>query len=96
MIVFGFAHRMDVAIGGASIVGVGAGLAEVVGAAGIMEITPVRKRGKYMAIAFLVFLPFGGCPAYGLSTSNATNSYSSIVRDVINLEMGSMDSSNTC
>lgn len=66
MIMMGFAHRMDVAIGGASVVGVGAGLAELVGAAGIMEITPVRKRGKYMAIAFLVFLPYGGCPAYGM------------------------------
>jgi MFS family permease len=94
MVVVGFAQEMDVAIGGSAIVGVGAGLTEAVGTAAIMEIAPVRKRGKYIGVAFLLLLPFGGCPAYGLSASNVTNVCSSIVLGGINLEVGSVDSNN--
>lgn len=65
MIVVGTAQRMDVAIGGTAIVGVGGGLAELVGFAGIQELAPVRSRGKYMGTAFLFNLPFGAAQAYG-------------------------------
>ena len=66
MIVVGTAQRMDVAIGGTVIVGVGGGLAELVGFAGIAELAPVRSRGKYLGTAFLFNLPFGAAQAYGI------------------------------
>jgi MFS family permease len=65
MIVVGTAHRMDVAIGGMAIAGVGAGLGELVGAAGISELAPVKSRGKYIGLAFLLILPFSASAAYG-------------------------------
>ncbi len=66
-IVTGVAQRVEIAIGGMAIVGVGAGLAEVVGAAAVVEIAPVKSRGKYMGTAFLAILPFGACQVYGTS-----------------------------
>ena len=65
MTVVGTAQRMDVAIGGTSLVGVGAGLAEVVASAGVMELVPVRARGKYVGLLFIMYLPVCGCQAYG-------------------------------
>jgi MFS family permease len=65
MIIVGTAKRMDVAIGGMAIAGVGAGLGELVGAAGIVELAPVKSRGKYIGIAFLLILPFSASAAYG-------------------------------
>ena len=56
---------MDVAIGGMSIAGAGAGLAELIGAAGVAELAPVRSRGKYIGIIFLLILPFSASAAYG-------------------------------
>ena len=66
MIIVGTAHRMDVAIGGMSIAGAGAGLSELIGAAGVAELAPVRSRGKYIGIIFLLILPFSASAAYGL------------------------------
>jgi MFS family permease len=65
MIVVGTAHRMDVAIGGMAIAGAGAGLAELIGAAGVAELAPVRARGKYIGTIFLLILPFSASAAYG-------------------------------
>ena len=48
MTVVGTAQRIEAAIGGMSLVGVGAGLAEMVASAGVMELVPVRARGKYI------------------------------------------------
>jgi MFS family permease len=81
MIIVGTAQRMDVAIGGTAIVGVGGGLAELVGFAGyltkiylliesIAELAPVRKRGLYLGTAFLFNLPFGAAQAYGKMLSS--------------------------
>jgi MFS family permease len=67
MIVVGTAHKMQVAIGGMAITGAGAGLAELIGAAGVAELAPVRSRGKYIAIIFLLILPFAGSAAYGMT-----------------------------
>jgi len=75
MIVVGTAHRMDVAIGGTAIVGVGGGLAELVGFAGIQELAPVRSRGKYMGTAFLFNLPFGAAQAYGTFPGNQADPF---------------------
>lgn len=44
-IVVGTAHRIDVAIGGSAITGVGSGLAETVGTAALLELAPVKSRG---------------------------------------------------
>jgi MFS family permease len=65
MTVVGTAHSIETAIGGMSLVGVGAGLAEMVAAAGVMELVPVRARGKYIGILSLIFLPICGCQTYG-------------------------------
>ena len=67
MIIVGTAHRMDVAIGGMAIAGAGAGLSELIGAAGVAELAPVRSRGKYIGTIFLLILPFAASAAYGLA-----------------------------
>jgi hypothetical protein len=56
---------MDVAIGGTALVGVGGGIAELIGFAGIAELAPVKSRGKYLGTAFLFNLPFAAAQAYG-------------------------------
>jgi len=56
---------MNVAIGGMAITGVGAGLAEVIGTAGISELAPVESRGKYVGIAYILILPFAASVGYG-------------------------------
>lgn len=66
VIVVGLAHRVEIAIGGMAIVGVGAGLAEVVAGAAVSEMAPVKSRGKYIGTTFLFLLPFGACATYGL------------------------------
>ena len=66
MIIVGTAHQMDVAIGGMAIAGAGAGLSELIGAAGVAELAPVRSRGKYIGTIFLLILPFAASAAYGL------------------------------
>ena len=65
MIIVGTAQRMDVAIGGMAIAGTGAGLAELIGAAGVAELAPVKSRGKYIGTIFLLILPFSASGAYG-------------------------------
>lgn len=66
IITTGTAQRMDVGIGGMAIVGVGAGLAEVIAAAGVMELAPVKHRGTYVGISFLLYLPISAGQMYGL------------------------------
>ena len=65
VIMTGLAQRVEVAIGGMAVVGVGGGLAEVVAGAAVAEMAPVKSRGKYMGTAFLVILPFGASSTYG-------------------------------
>lgn len=66
MTVMGTARGIVAAIGGMSLVGVGAGLAEMVASAGVMELVPVRARGKYIAILSFIVLPICGCQTFGL------------------------------
>jgi hypothetical protein len=66
MLLVGLAQRMDVAIGGTAVVGVGAGLAELIASAGVMEIVPVKKRGTYVGILLLLYTPIMGS-AFGIS-----------------------------
>jgi MFS family permease len=65
MIIVGVSGRIEVAIGGMAIAGVGAGFAEIVGISGIAEIAPAKSRGLYIGSGFLMVLPFGGCAVYG-------------------------------
>jgi MFS family permease len=65
-VVVGLCTRIDVAIGGSALIGVGAGLCEMVGAAGIAELAPVKSRGTYIGTCCLLLLPMGGCAAYGM------------------------------
>ena len=65
MIVVGTAHQINVAIGGMAVSGVGAGLAELIGTAGIAELAPVQSRGKYIAIAYSFVFPFAASSGYG-------------------------------
>jgi len=69
LIVVGTAHRIDVAIGGSAVAGVGAGLAETVGVAGLLELAPAKSRGTYAGISILVDLPFGAALTYGKISS---------------------------
>jgi MFS family permease len=90
MIVVGTAHRMDVAIGGMALAGVGAGLSELIAAAGVAELAPVVQRGKYIGIIFLLILPFSASAAYGIAYHFLSDS-SATVCGVGDLAMGSMD-----
>jgi MFS family permease len=65
LLAFGLAERMSVAIGASAVVGIGSGLAEMIGAAGIMETVPVRQRGTYLGVLFLLYIPICGCASYG-------------------------------
>ena len=66
-IVTGCAWRVEVGIVGMALVGMGGGLSEVVAAAAVAEMAPVKSRGKYMGSAFLFVLPFGASSVYGIS-----------------------------
>jgi MFS family permease len=65
-VVVGTAHRMDVASGGSALTGIGSGLAETVGAAGLLELAPAKS------------LTFGAALTYGIVHAVPSN-YSSIV-----------------
>jgi MFS family permease len=65
MVITGTAQRMEVAIAGMAIAGVGAGFGELVAAAGVAELAPVKNRGYYIGAIFLLILPFSASAAYG-------------------------------
>ena len=64
-IITGSAWRVEIAIAGMALVGMGGGLSEVVAGAAVAEMAPVRSRGKYMGAAFIFVLPFGASGVYG-------------------------------
>jgi MFS family permease len=66
MIVLGTAHSMQVAIAGMAIAGVGSGLAQTMGVAGVCEMVPVKSRGKWLGSIYLVFTPMSPASAYGI------------------------------
>ena len=67
MIIVGTAWRIEVVIGGMAIAGVGAGLAEVIGTAGVAELAPVGSRGKYVGTIYMMILPFAASSGYGFA-----------------------------
>jgi len=66
MVVVGTAHEMAVAIIGMGIAGMGGGIGGTVAVAGILEIVPVKMRGRYLGTVFLIFIPMGPSVAYGI------------------------------
>lgn len=60
-IVVATAHKMNTAIGGMVLSGLGAGLNELIALAGTSELVPVRKRGLYVGLVVFTILPF--CPS---------------------------------
>jgi MFS family permease len=90
LIVVGTAHRMDVAIGGITIAGVGGGLAETIGSAGFLELAPANSRGKYFGTAILLDIPFGAALTYGSALPNYFPNNSAIVFFQY-MEMGCLD-----
>lgn len=91
MVVLGTAHRIDVAIGGMAIAGVGSGLAEVIGTAGITELAPVKSRGLYMGMAYTLILPAAASSGYGISYQAYTDMSRSAIFTGVDMEMGSVD-----
>jgi MFS family permease len=69
--VVGTAQNMPVAIAGMAVTGTGAGICQVIGISGILELVPLRRRGKYMAIVWLVYLPMAPAPGYGWSAEQS-------------------------
>jgi len=91
MIIVGTAWRVDVVIGGMALSGVGAGLAEVIGIAGVAELAPVESRGKYVGLVFALILPFAASSGYGNPLLSSSINDSAIVFCFRYLEMGCMD-----
>lgn len=93
MIIVGTAHRMPVAIGGMAVAGAGAGLSELIGAAGVAELAPVKSRGKYIGTIFLLILPFAASAAYGAHPLKLelADGFSTIIFSIVDMEMGRLD-----
>lgn len=64
-VILGTAHRMETAIAGCAIAGVGAGISQSVGIAGAAEMVPVRMRGRVIGNIFMGFCPLAGASAFG-------------------------------
>ena len=94
--VVGTARRMDVAIGGSAIIGVGGGLTETVVVPGLLELAPVKSRGKYFGTGILLDLPFGAILTYGMvfELSHGTNTSTIVLYK--HLEMGCLDTYDDC
>jgi len=65
MIIVGVARSIELAIAGMGVAGLGSGIAQVIGIAGIAELAPVKSRGKYIGSAFVLVLPFGASSVWG-------------------------------
>lgn len=92
MAVVGTAHRMDVAIGGMAIGGVGAGVCQTIGLSGIAELVPVNQRGRYIGTVFMLFSPMAASTAYCISPIDfAVADHSTNVFGDCYMEMGCLD-----
>lgn len=57
-VICGFAHTMDVFIGGMVVTGVGTGINELTVVAGTSELVPISQRGYYLAAVTLTITPY--------------------------------------
>lgn len=64
MFIVGFADTMQMAIIGMAVAGAGGGFSGVVGISGILELIPVKSRGKYIGSVFMAFFPMAPASAY--------------------------------
>ena len=90
MIIVGVAHSIELAIAGMAISGLGSGIAQVIGIAGIAELASVKGRGIYIGTAFVLVLPLGACSVYGRPPGNITKGSGNVLF-FSNMEMGRMD-----
>lgn len=67
------ATRIEVAIGGQVISGLGAGLNELIALAGTSEIVPVRKRATYVGIIVFTIIPFAPSPLWAQLITRESN-----------------------
>ena len=95
-IVVGTAHHMPLAIIGMAIAGVGGAITFVIGFAGIVELVPVRARGRYIGTVFLCFCPLAASSAYGSSPLIRNLTVSTNVLCHSDVEMECMDSRYHC
>lgn len=92
MAVVGTAHEMNVAIGGQAIAGVGGGICQTVGIAGIAELVPVNQRGRYIGTVFMLFSPMAASTAYCIPLRLVVTNCSANVLCHRDVEMGCLDS----
>src|SRR5277367_5775384 len=90
MIIVGVARSIELAIAGMGIAGLGSGMAQVIGTAGIAELAPVKSRGTYIGSAFVLVLPFGASSVWGRQSIVVTDDSTKVFR-FIHLEMGCLD-----
>lgn len=90
MIVVGAARSIELAIAGMAIMGLGSGIAMVIGIAGIAELAPVKSRGKYIGTAFIFVLPFGASSVWGTSFGITADGSANVLQ-FNHMEMGCMD-----
>jgi MFS family permease len=89
LLIIGLAETMAVAIGGNALVGVGSGLAEMIGFAGTLETIPVKSRGKIIGILFLLYIPICACGTFGIRIAFPFNGSAIVLLEY--LEMGCLD-----
>ena len=88
-LVIGLAQTMAAAIGGNAVVGIGSGLAEMIGFAGAVEAVPVKSRGKVIGLLFILYIPIAGGATFGTSPLDVVN-FSPIILSEY-MEMGCLD-----
>jgi len=72
-----------------AVVGIGSGLAEMIGFAGAVEAVPVKSRGKVIGLLFILYIPIAGGATFGTSPLDVVN-FSPIILSEY-MEMGCLD-----
>src|SRR5271170_1261564 len=90
MIIVGVARSIELAIAGMAIAGLGSGIAQVIGVAGIAELAPVKSRGKYIGSAFVLLLPFGASSVWSRQFAIVTDDSPNVFY-FSHMEMGGLD-----
>ncbi|RMZ80142.1 hypothetical protein DV737_g3064, partial [Chaetothyriales sp. CBS 132003] len=72
-VVVSTSHRINVAIGGMVLAGLGAGLNELIALAGTSELVPVHKRATYVGGVVFTILPFCPSPLWAQLITQGSN-----------------------
>jgi len=90
MIIVGAARSIELAIAGMVVMGLGSGIALVIGIARIAELAPVKSRGNYIGTAFIFVLPFGASSIWGRTFRSIADGSANVL--LFNyMEMGCLD-----